>query len=58
LPLEITCGSCGASLYNGYELKTAKEVLRTNQSKCRNCGKALSDHDYAIGVLPFKMGNE
>jgi hypothetical protein len=58
MPLEIICAGCGTSLYNGYELKTVKEVIRANQSKCKSCGKSLSDHDYAIGVQPFKMGSE
>ena len=58
MPLEIGCASCGASLYNGYDLKTAKEVLRSMENKCKGCGKPLSDHDYTVGVLPFRMGND
>ncbi|MDH2899601.1 MAG: hypothetical protein PXY39_01385 [archaeon] len=56
MPLEVVCASCGAMLYSGFDLKSPKEVIRSNQNKCKSCGKTLSSHDYTVDVGKSKMG--
>ena len=56
MPFEVVCGSCGAILYSGFDLKPPKEVIRSNQNKCKSCGKTLSSHDYSVDVSKSGMG--
>jgi hypothetical protein len=50
VPLEILCGSCGAVLYSGFELKGPKEVVRTSEGKCKKCGALLPGNEFSIEV--------
>jgi len=50
MPLEIVCGGCGQVLYSGFDLKSPKDVMRSNENKCRSCGKSLSVSDFSIEV--------
>ncbi|MHB1868970.1 MAG: hypothetical protein ACYCPP_08500 [Nitrososphaerales archaeon] len=50
MPLEITCASCGAILYSGFDLKPPKDVIRSNGDKCKGCGKTLMISDFGIEV--------
>jgi hypothetical protein len=56
MPFEVVCGSCGAILYSGFDLKPPKEVIRPFQNKCKACGKTLSSHDYSVDVSKSEMG--
>ncbi len=56
LPLEIVCGSCGAVLYSGFDLKSPKDIVRMVDGKCKACGKPLSSHEYSVDVGKSQMG--
>ncbi|HKW05209.1 MAG TPA: hypothetical protein VJN71_07930 [Nitrososphaerales archaeon] len=55
MPLEITCSGCGSVIYTGFDLKSAKDVIRANQNKCKSCGKGLSANDYTIDISKSQM---
>ncbi|NHV97080.1 MAG: hypothetical protein HA494_04750 [Thaumarchaeota archaeon] len=50
--LEIRCGSCGACLYSGFELKSTRELLKAKNGvfKCRKCGAPLSVTDFTLEI--------
>lgn len=50
MPLEIVCSGCGSVLYNGFELRSPKDVIRANENKCPECGKSLSHSEFTIEV--------
>ncbi|MGI0080791.1 MAG: hypothetical protein ACRECH_14360 [Nitrososphaerales archaeon] len=57
MPLEIVCSGCGAVVYAGFDLKSAKDVIRANQNKCKSCGKTLSPTEYSVDVSKSQMGH-
>jgi DNA-directed RNA polymerase subunit RPC12/RpoP len=42
MPQLIICEQCGATLYNGLDLKPPDEILQEHDGKCPKCGKKLS----------------
>jgi len=42
LPQRVLCDGCGATLYEGEELKSPEEILQMYDGKCPNCGRTLS----------------
>ncbi|MCS7116934.1 MAG: hypothetical protein NZ896_05640 [Nitrososphaerales archaeon] len=50
---EIVCSSCGATLYVGTELKSAKNILRASNGRCKNCGVKLSTQDFTLEIIPI-----
>lgn len=55
MPLEVVCANCGMVLYSGFDLKSPKEVIKSNQNKCKSCGKTLSTHEYSVEVVKSQL---
>jgi len=49
MPVDVTCGKCGAVIYTMRILKPVKDVIKTN-NKCPSCGQALSSSDFSVSV--------
>jgi len=47
---EITCTSCGTSLYSGFDLRSPNDVLRALGYKCKKCGVKLSLEKFKVSV--------
>ncbi len=50
---EIVCGKCGATIYSGKDLRSAKDVLKVVGNRCRNCGATLSHQEFTLDVNPL-----
>ena len=48
--LEIVCQVCGTILYSGFDLRSAKDVLKQYNGRCKNCGTLLSYQDFDIQI--------
>jgi hypothetical protein len=55
LAFEIACAGCGASLYRGGDLKSARDLVRMANGRCHGCGQPLSSQDFTLEVL--RIGN-
>ena len=42
MPQKVNCDGCGATLYEGEELKSPEEILQMHDGKCPECGRTLS----------------
>jgi DNA-directed RNA polymerase subunit RPC12/RpoP len=42
IPQLVICEQCGATLYNGIDLKPPDEIIQEYDGKCPKCGKKLS----------------
>ncbi|MDA4112372.1 MAG: hypothetical protein OK439_07515 [Thaumarchaeota archaeon] len=51
MPFEIACANCAAILYTGFDLRSPKDVIRSNDYKCKSCGKILSVGDFSVDVM-------
>jgi DNA-directed RNA polymerase subunit RPC12/RpoP len=54
IPQQVICEQCGATLYNGLDLKPPDEILQEHDGKCPKCGKKLSFTPKKIEVKPLE----
>ncbi|MFQ6135344.1 MAG: hypothetical protein ACE5KU_05985 [Nitrososphaerales archaeon] len=50
MTFRIVCSECETPLYSGYDLKSARDILKITGGKCGKCGACLSPHDFTIEV--------
>jgi hypothetical protein len=47
---EIACTGCGTVLYQGFDLRSAKDLLKVYTGHCKKCGMLLSTTDFHLEI--------
>lgn len=50
MTFKITCSNCKEQLYSGFDLKSARDILKLTSGKCKKCDTNLSPYDFKIEV--------
>ena len=54
MPERIRCKECDEVLYEGYLLKSPRDVIKQFEGKCPKCEKDLAFETDAVTVKPSK----
>ena len=54
MPQQVNCHECGATLYQGEELKSPEEILQMHEGKCPKCGEKMGLTPQNVEVKPAK----
>lgn len=47
---KIICSYCKDPLYSGFDLKSARDILKLTGGKCKKCETTLSPYDFMVEV--------
>ncbi|MCW4052578.1 MAG: hypothetical protein NWE78_05150 [Candidatus Bathyarchaeota archaeon] len=50
MPLKVQCEGCGATLYEGEELKPPYEIIEHHDGKCPQCTRKLSHTPNTVDI--------
>lgn len=50
MTFKITCSNCKEQLYSGFDLKSARDILKLTAGKCKKCDTNLSPYDFKLEV--------
>ena len=50
MTFKITCSNCKEQLYSGFDLKSARDILKLTAGKCKQCNTNLSSYDFMLEV--------
>ncbi len=50
MTFKIICSHCKDPLYSGFDLKSARDILKITAGTCKKCKTNLSPYDFMVEI--------
>ena len=49
--IDLICGKCGITTHKTMNIKPIRDMLRSSNGRCKDCGTILNHNDFSIAII-------